>query len=405
MNSRRHEVGVVVPHFRRNVLLRLSIALLNVAHVKVLAATCDSSDADSCAAVSTAGPRAAFCMAGCARSLIHPVVHTSIQRNLIDAFGSSYAVFWLIKLDARCQVLSDPVDREEQLDEARALLRPTDVRYVGARTDDDDRRLGCTGIKDRNNAEQQQHIADCLSLVESNERKTKVKYAWIFRVRPDALWLRRFPHFTYFNDVEEREVFIIGDVLMMVPRKLAKAVLGKPEVCTPGRDAHEKVMVQKLHRAGAIVRYQCDHAICPWQTLKFVRYFNDARILKEWKPWRCVSPLTLMQVLYAQEHTSREKASSKDKKREQKQAAKADIDRQDTQKLGRRIFLNAGVAQLHSCHATPEEECQALLNMTGKDAEEIVKRWGKRPMCGGVCSEPTVDSRDALMECEAQQYT
>ncbi|CAK0820307.1 unnamed protein product [Prorocentrum cordatum] len=325
------------------------------------------------------GPRAAFCLVGCPRSLVHPVVYTSAQRNLFDAYGSAnYKVFWYLKLDAGCQRKADPVDREEQLLGARELHRPAALRFVGARTEADNRRLGCAPFRgNSNNAEQQEQIAGCVELVLEDERASGLRYDWVFRVRPDALWLRRFPHHTYFRGAAAREVFIVGDVMMMVPRGLVKRVLGTPQVCNPGGQAHEITVVSHLHAARARVRYQCDHAICPWPTkTKFAsRWVPGSE--SAWEEWRCLSPLTLLQVI----RDSGSDASA------------------------RRLFLNAGVAQLHGCVGTPEEECQEIMDVTSASlAEEIVARWGERPMCGGPCAEEAVSTREALLACEAAHY-
>ncbi|CAK0864332.1 unnamed protein product [Prorocentrum cordatum] len=120
----------------------------------------------------------AVCVAGEARSLWQPEVHSGLLENL-----------WRLELGG---TLLDTYLALAEQDEAAAARHRAVLRALRPRAVSFDRRGDCEGsplhfcglwLKFRR----------CRDMIELAESELGVAYAWVLRVRPDARWLDKFP--------------------------------------------------------------------------------------------------------------------------------------------------------------------------------------------------------------------
>jgi len=319
------------------------------------------------------GPRAAYCLAGYPRSFVLPAVHRSIMRNLVDAFGAPDArIFWMFLLgdDGGVNNLTDKsegtyawVESPGELDAARAVMRPAKEVLLRRGEDVQDGRLP-------------QQVAACLpkvaylilhywmcyQLVLEDERQRGVSFDFVFNVRPDVAFVRRFPKFSYFL-AQQDHVFVVRDWLFLAARELSDDVFGFPWYNCSG--LHESVLAAKINRIGAPVLFQCEFAMCnhlmdvPWVT------GGDHH---RWKKWRCLQPVVIVKL------------------------------------MRRSVSEPPRIAWQWGSAGRPWAELgNSLVNLSDDQVSVLVDRWHSAPMCSIPCNAPCVKSTSHLAQCEAKQ--
>ena len=253
-------------------------------------------------------PSAAFCISGHARSFVVPAVHLSIKRNLIDAFGSRADVFvYFASTPEHTPIHIDPFGKlpdprpargvqpsgnhsqrnrtyfrrfakpgSPTLRRALAAVHPVAVKYDRHKIED--QILG-----------QSRRIAGCLALVRVHERTEQIKYDWFFRVRPDLLWLGRFPHHSFFNRTEQADVVVKRDWLVMTRRSFADVIFSE----TPQDRIHrnstpyfEYLLRRRIAEAGNLrVRFFC-HTIYGCD-----RVWPGGAVTRRWTAILCDMPI------------------------------------------------------------------------------------------------------------------
>jgi len=287
-------------------------------------------------------PCAAFCISGHPRSFVVPAVHLSLQRNLIEAFGAPVShVFWFLRIgrDARTMV---------ELEAARRVLRPTREVYdstPGHEVAHSPRWSHAEGCPP-NVAGQEDSIHRCFELVQDDERHRGVQYGFLFRLRPDLLWVRRFPSFAEYSTGGWSGVSIIWDLVEVTDSKWARAVFSNHAPCNTSDSVHEVVMTTRLLMSGAPVRYQSalrDEITGP--------NFGQGRNSK-WQDWPCEWSAVIVRLA---DHN------------------------------GTRVIRCDSPT-----HTGPDwfvsSECTDLLGLSEADAQRRVDLWHTRRSCGGGIS-------------------
>jgi len=346
-------------------------------------------------------PRAAFCFPGYPRSLVLPGVHLSIKRNLVEAFGApDTRVFWyLVKghdegLYVRTELHAmygqglepfDIADRAE-LAAARAVLKPaTEIWDTsgGAAAPRGATALESAGKCDPAVAGQWKSIAGCYALIQEDERARHVRFDFVFKVRPDVAWIRRFPHHKEFIAGNWSGVSLLRDWVIVASRDWApKIFTSSPPDCGRGAGG-EAVVAAKLVQAKAPVRLACiEGVLCDINTTSFWAGEVDDGGPPEalpprgvlppgWQHWECLMPAALV-------------------------------------RLARNASAGGGFVTLgeHFCQLNDAAECRDFATITDAEARHRVERWHAQPSCSGPCQLRAVNrqitSSAALGACEQE---
>eukprot|EP01062_Namystynia_karyoxenos_P067616 TRINITY_DN61610_c0_g1_i1.p1 TRINITY_DN61610_c0_g1~~TRINITY_DN61610_c0_g1_i1.p1 ORF type:complete len:687 (+),score=164.65 TRINITY_DN61610_c0_g1_i1:72-2063(+) len=194
-------------------------------------------------------PTVAFCFTGHFRGLGAPLVHRSIRRNLVDAFGGRSSVFFVLKFE---EVAWPMNTRDQQLESiasrpgvihhdqwlrtgkvripsaamAKAIkwLEPLEVHQL---PDDSEPLPGCSLHRSRL-LKQALGIHQALLRLDTYETRNKVKFDYWVRTRPDQMWVRRFPHYSVFSQDAAADLgpaYIVHDIFELLRGSRARTHL------------------------------------------------------------------------------------------------------------------------------------------------------------------------------------
>jgi hypothetical protein len=309
-----------------------------------------------------------------------PAVHLSIRRNLLDAFGALRSdVFFFLKLATREQNLKDgmgahrkysAVSKDELVD-AEEALRPLRVQY----TQDFPRDyLYRNGAARCNPGVWQQQLAKaaCYDMVLEEETRIQLNYSFIFMVRPDLLWMRRFPNWRYFTRPWWEGAYVQRDWFIMVSRKWADTAFRVRGPCWLNRDSiGEEFMLQYLRKVP--LRCQC----IPQTT---VGCYHGPILLAGGlitggvpglpgflaEPWKCLQPCTLIRLSWDE---------------------------------NRKVFQTP---KQWGCGAAVE--CDNLAEISVNESRNRVERWHKSEACSSPCRKKlmagVLKDKEGMEECE-----
>lgn len=201
-----------------------------------------------------ARPSAAFCISGQARGFTRRGTYYSIQRNLIEAFGAPVSrVFWRIKAEeplggdwAAAASAMAPVASEH-----RENVRDDPPGFV---------ELGCRSSR---TWAQAKVMAECFDMVKAYEQEHG-EFDYVFRVRTDSLFVRRFPHFSTVGAIfGHGRAVVARDMFFLAPRASAEQLMDlTPHWMPVDRWGLEIIFLEAIRQAGVLISYQCVQAAC-----------------------------------------------------------------------------------------------------------------------------------------------
>ncbi|CAE8623697.1 unnamed protein product [Polarella glacialis] len=311
------------------------------------------------------GPAAAFCFFGQPRSLMLPIVHVSVRRNLIDAFGAPHSdTFCLFKLAAPVEnngtaVRKYTASSKVELAAAEEVLQPLRIRYLTH----EEQKLPefdppGKGMCELRIWQQQVAKAACFKMIQEEEGRLGCRYSYVFLVRPDLLWVRRFPKFTNFENEAWEGATIVRDLFQMLTRKTAEAYFKVPLTCVVDKTSSgETFMAVVYSRSLSNVRYQCMPGHCDHDM--DAAWVHKPHTLPDWRKWACLQPCTLMRIEW-------DPAQS---------AIRADMS-------------EWGCADRSGCNLAfrcERDRCKRMESLSHGEAVSRVEFWGAAPLCEGPC--------------------
>ncbi|CAE8660479.1 unnamed protein product [Polarella glacialis] len=180
---------------------------------------------------------AAFCITGLVRTMTAPVVHASMQRNLIEAFGAEAHVFWYLKMEG-----------PQNLDRVREVLKPERWHVVDATKAEPS---PCVH-EDRNLWHQHMAIKSCYQMVLESEKLKNITYHYVFRVRSDSLFYRRFPHVSYFDRQQKESFYVVRDWFVLATRHFVDAAFNQTFGCGHHGQIFEPQFIVMINKAGPV---------------------------------------------------------------------------------------------------------------------------------------------------------
>eukprot|EP01065_Artemidia_motanka_P025814 TRINITY_DN3076_c1_g2_i2.p1 TRINITY_DN3076_c1_g2~~TRINITY_DN3076_c1_g2_i2.p1 ORF type:complete len:670 (+),score=141.97 TRINITY_DN3076_c1_g2_i2:64-2073(+) len=269
-------------------------------------------------------PSFAIAFSGHFRGLGQPLVHRAVKANLIDAFGGRSAVFMSLKFEELAwpmntrdfdNIVSRPgvghhnvfqknKIRPGKLDLAKAVkwLGPAVVQSI---PDDSPPPRGCSLYASRLWL-QARGINIALQAVLNYEKHLGKPFDYWARLRPDLLWVRRFPSYSYFaKDPDPGPAYISHDTFEFARGSVGRNVFATRfdqtanpfGTCASG--THELVVsghictkCQKVKVAG------CAYAKRSWMTHSSCNSVMQ-RCQQGWmfEPWPCMVPYAMMREL------------------------------------------------------------------------------------------------------------
>ncbi|CAK9057422.1 unnamed protein product [Durusdinium trenchii] len=202
------------------------------------------------------GLRAAFCItAGEVRTFTEHVVHRSMQRNLIEAFGVKSNVFWHLNKE-RSNI---------QLDAARRVLHPVHETFFVPRPKGDCHWLGHT-VRSQADA-----IEQCMNIIKTFEHKEGIRHHFIFRVRSDLIFMRPYPHVSYFftPPQQPKALYMLRDWFWMVHRSRMEDVFRVAGSSCHEENTFEPIVARRWKRLRKLpIYFQCwPNVSCPHDML------------------------------------------------------------------------------------------------------------------------------------------